>query len=68
MGAFQEGVGPFAFDPYQGPAARNVSDTKLIRSLGRWAARGAWGIGQGRGGCGTGAGWLRRAPCRAYNH
>lgn len=35
IGAFREGVGPFAFAPYDGPAVRNITDTRLIRSPAR---------------------------------
>lgn len=37
IGAFREGVGPFAFTQYDGPALRNITDVRLVRSPARLA-------------------------------
>jgi carboxypeptidase C (cathepsin A) len=38
IGAFREGVGPFAFAQYDGPAVRNITDTRLVRSPASWTS------------------------------
>lgn len=38
IGAFREGVGPFAFTQYDGPALRNITDVRLVRSPASWTA------------------------------